>query len=65
MSVERKKRRKVCFRGFLVYSRTSTIKQIGGHNGFVKLNGFVLCPCHPVVIHFLLDKDQDPTGQGQ
>lgn len=50
---------------FLVDNRTRPIKQIGGHNRFVKLNGFVLWPCHPVIIHFLLDKTQDPTEKGQ
>lgn len=45
---------------FLVYNRTRTIKHIGRHNGFVKLNGIVLWPCDPVVIHFLLDKVAGP-----
>lgn len=45
---------------FLVYNRTRPIKQIGQHNRFVKLNGFVLWPCHPVVIHFFLDKVAGP-----
>lgn len=44
----------------MVYNRTRPIKQIGQHNRFVKLNGFVLWPCHPVVIHFFLDKVAGP-----
>ena len=33
---------------------------IGRHNRFVKLNGFVVWSCHPVVTHFLLDKEAGP-----
>lgn len=49
---------------FLVYNRTRPIKQIGGHNRFVKLNSVVLWPCHPVVILFLLGKVAGPHRKG-
>lgn len=57
---EKRQEEKFVLGCFSVYNRTRPIKQIGGHNRFVELNGFILWPCPSVVIHFLLDKPAGP-----